>query len=107
MTNTFDFQIQTTASDGKCAPADIPQMAKDLGIRAIAITDHDTVGGVEAARAKGSELNIEVIPGIELSVEEHNAHILGYGIDTKNPELLAELEKFRAGRIEGAGAGLS
>lgn len=100
--NTFDFQIQTTASDGKCAPAGISKMAKDLGIETIAITDHDTVGGTEVALEQGRELGVRVIPGIELSVEEHNAHILGYGIDVKNPVLLTELEKFRIGRIEGA-----
>lgn len=102
MSNTFDLQIQSTASDGKHAPAEILEMAKENGLNTIAITDHDTIGGVEGALKAGGELGIRVIPGIEMSVEERGAHILGYGLDYKNSELLAELERFREGRIEGA-----
>ena len=100
--NTIDLQIQTTASDGKHAPREVVAAAKEYGISVIAITDHDTVGGVEEALRAGGEFGIRVIPGIEMSVEERGAHILGYGIDYKNPELLNELEKFRKGRINGA-----
>lgn len=100
--NTFDLQIQSTASDGKHAPADIVRMAKDLGISPIAITDHDTVAGVADAMHQGQELGVRVISGIEMSVEEHGAHILGCGIDPAHAGLLAELEKFKEGRINGA-----
>lgn len=100
--NTIDLQIHTTASDGIHTPRDVAQMAAEQALRVIAITDHDTVDGVEEALRAGEELGVRVIPGIEMSVEENGAHILGYGIDYKNPELLAELEKFRQGRIEGA-----
>lgn len=102
--NIFDLQIQSTASDGKHSPRDLVKMAKELGLQTIAITDHDTVGGIAEALMAGGEFGIRVIPGIEMSVEEHNAHILGYGIDYKNQRLLEELEKFRQGRIEGARA---
>lgn len=102
--NSFDLQIQSTASDGKHSPREIVQMAKDAGLAVIAMTDHDTVGGVGEALRAGGEFGVRVIPGIEMSVEEHNAHILGYGIDYNNPQLLAELEKFKQGRIEGARA---
>lgn len=101
-TNTIDLQIQSTASDGKHAPREIVAMAKEEGLQVISLTDHDTVAGVAEALEAGREMGVRVIPGIEMSVEEHGCHILGYGLDDKNPELLSELEKFRQGRIEGA-----
>lgn len=100
--NIFDLQIQSTASDGKHSPRQLVEMAQEQGLRVIAITDHDTIGGVEEALAAGKEFGIRVIPGIEMSVEDHDAHILGYGIDYKNAALLEELERFRRGRVEGA-----
>ncbi len=102
MNNTFDLQIQSTASDGKHAPTEIVAMARDLGLSVIALTDHDTVAGVDEAIAAGSERGVRVIPGIEISVEEYGAHILGYGIDQRESRLLGSLEKSKQGRIEGA-----
>ncbi|TSC78475.1 MAG: phosphotransferase domain-containing protein [Parcubacteria group bacterium Gr01-1014_33] len=100
--NTIDLQIQTTASDGKHTPREVVAMAQDEKLETIAITDHDTVSGVEEGVRAGEEFGVRVIPGIEISVEERGAHILGYGIDCKNEALLAELEKSKQGRIEGA-----
>ena len=100
--NMFDLQIQSTASDGKHAPAEIVGMARELGISVIALTDHDTVAGVDEAMSAGSEQGVRVIPGIEMSVEEWGAHILGYGIDHKNPVLVDELEKSAQARMDGA-----
>lgn len=102
MKNLFDLQIQTTASDGRHTPREVVAMAKPGGLHTIAVTDHDTVGGVGEALLAGGEFGVRVIPGIEMSVEEHGAHILGYGIDYKNIILLSELEKFREGRVAGA-----
>lgn len=100
--NTIDLQIQSTASDGKHSPQEIVKMAKEAGLSVIALTDHDTIGGVSEALLAGGEFGVRVIPGIELSVEEHGVHILGYGIDHRNEKLLSELEKFREQRISGA-----
>lgn len=100
--NTFDLQIQSTASDGKHAPAEIVVMAREERIEVIAITDHDSVGGVAEAQKAGKEAGVRVIPGIEMSVEEHGAHILGYGLNSEHPKLLEELRIFHQGRIEGA-----
>lgn len=100
--NTIDLQIQTTASDGKHSPRECVKMAAEQGLRVIAITDHDTIGGVEEALRAGEEFRVRVIRGIEISVEEHGAHILGFGIDEKNPELLAYCEEAKLRRIEGA-----
>lgn len=79
-------------------------MANDLGLSTITLTDHDTVGGVREAMAAGREFGVEVIPGIELSCHHKNLglHILGYGIDIANQQLLAALEKIRVSRISRA-----
>lgn len=76
----IDLHIHTSASDGSDSPAEIVEKAKALGLTAIAVTDHDTLAGVEEAMARGREVNIEVIPGVELSVNYYgkNLHLLGY-----------------------------
>lgn len=102
MAQTFDLQIQSTASDGKHTPAEIVAMARDLGIRVIAMTDHDTVGGVDGAMDAGASQGVRVIPGIEMSVEDHGVHILGYGIDHGHAGLLTKLQSFQEARIAGA-----
>lgn len=102
MPHNFDLQIQSTASDGKHAPREIVGMARELGITVIALTDHDTVAGVDEAIVAGEEYNVRVIPGIEISVEEHGAHLLGYGIDHRHEVLLARLAQYALDRMEGA-----
>lgn len=102
MSHTFDLQIQSTASDGKHTPAEIVGMARDLGIAVIAMTDHDTIGGVGEALGAGAALDVRVIPGIEISVEDRGAHILGFGIDHTDSVLLARLNEFQKARVEGA-----
>lgn len=96
--NTFDLQIQSTASDGKHTPRDLVEMAKRGGVGIISITDHDTVAGVSEALELGNELKVRVIPGIEISVEEHGAHILGYGIDHTNKQLQEFAARFKEER---------
>ena len=100
--NIIDLQIQTTASDGKHSPAEIISMAHERHLIVVAITDHDTVGGVQEALNAAARANVRVIPGIEMSAEEHGLHILGYGIDHTDTGLLKKLEEFKQGRIEGA-----
>lgn len=100
--NTIDLQIQSAASDGIHTPREIVMMAKEAGVFVIALTDHDTVAGIPEARAAGEATGVRVIPGIELSAEEHDIHILGYGFDYTDAALIAVLEKSRQSRIEGA-----
>ena len=84
----IDMHVHTTASDGTCSPAEVVKLAKEKGLAAIAITDHDTVSGYEEARKAGEELGIEVIPGIEISTRYLGpVHILGYYLDTSSPVL--------------------
>lgn len=99
MSNQFDLQIQSTASDGKHTPREIVIMAQELALRTIALTDHDTIAGVPEALAVGAEFGVHVIAGIEMSVEEHQAHVLGFGLDIQNAALLSALEESRALRL--------
>lgn len=97
--NTIDLQIQSNASDGVHPPRELIRMAKERNVEVVSLTDHDTVAGVAEALQAGSEFGVRVIPGIEISVEENGVHILGYGIDYKNPildeRLLAVAKKSR------------
>lgn len=85
----IDYQIQTTASDGKFSPRECVKMAKENRLTSIAITDHDTVGGILEALEAGREFGIEVISGIELSCSYRGRmiHILGFGIDPGDDSL--------------------
>lgn len=76
-------------------------MARDLGLRAIAITDHDTVSGFPEAAAAGRELGLEVVPGVELSSRYGKViHILGYYLRTESPALTRVLSAVVAERDE-------
>ena len=84
----IDLHVHTTASDGSCPPDKAVELAAELGLSAIAITDHDTVSGYAGAKAAGERLGLEVVPGIEISTKYDRAvHILGYYIDPQSPEL--------------------
>lgn len=102
--NTFDLQIQSSTSDGKYAPRELVKRAKGLGLKIIAITDHDTVAGISEALTAGEDYGVEVIPGIEISAADDRAflHILGFGVDHKNLELVTVLEEARQGRVDRA-----
>ncbi len=89
----IDLHVHTTESDGTKSPAEVVRLAKDLGLRAIAVTDHDTAAGYPAAAAEGERLGVEVVPGIEISTVFSGAvHILGYFIDPQSPEIAPVLE---------------
>ena len=78
----IDLHVHTTASDGTSTPAQAVRLAKDLGLAAIAVTDHDTALGYAEAAQTGRALGVEVVPGIEISTKYGGAvHILGYYID--------------------------
>ncbi len=89
----IDLHIHTTASDGTDPPCAAAEKAARLGLRAIAVTDHDNASGVEEAIKRGRELGLEVIPGVELSTDwrGHKAHLLGYFIDAASPALAPAL----------------
>ncbi len=94
MIGSIDLHIHTTASDGSLSPSEVVALAEKAGMKAIAITDHDTADGIEEAAAAAKEQGIELVPGIELSVDYkgRGIHILGYFIDTKNKHLRSLLD---------------
>jgi hypothetical protein len=91
--------MHSTASDGSRAPADVVRAAKRASLAAIALTDHDTVAGLDEARATGDELGVRVINGVELSAVEGDTetHVLGLHLrDTSVLERgLGELREMR------------
>ncbi len=99
--NQVDLHIHTTASDGALTPTQIVQRAARLGLKVVAITDHDTVAGIPEALAAGLVHGVEVIPGVEINTDVPGAevHVLGYFIDHTNQELEAELAVLRDGRV--------
>lgn len=85
----IDLHTHTIASDGQYTPLQLVDMAKKLGIELLSITDHDTVAGLAEAQRRSDEIDLNFIPGIEISCQDiEEIHILGYGIDVSNPELL-------------------
>src|SRR5258707_6687122 len=75
-----DLHCHSTASDGECVPAEVARRARQAGLTAIALTDHDTTDGVAAAAAEGEPLGVRVVPGCEFSVKAAwgELHLLGY-----------------------------
>jgi predicted metal-dependent phosphoesterase TrpH len=95
----IDLHTHSTASDGSMSPAELVRHAYDKGLAAIAITDHDTVNGVEQAVKEGMHLGIEVIPGVEISVDFNpEMHLLGYFPNGQVHSILKTLEELREKR---------
>jgi len=96
-----DLHIHTTASDGTFSPRRVVREAAKRGIHAIAITDHDTVQGIPEAIQAGKDMNVEVIPGVELATDERGVelHILGLFIDWENKTLQDTLKNLSVQRI--------
>lgn len=100
-----DLHVHTTASDGLLSPERMVEEAFKRGLSFIAITDHDTVAGVERAVKAGKELGLTVIPGIELNTDYNGTemHVLGYFIDISQQwfqRLLSDITNVRANRAQ-------
>lgn len=97
-----DLHLHTTASDGVLSPSEIVRYAKAKGLQAIAITDHDTIEGLEEGISEGERTGFEVIPGIEISAEHSpgSMHILGFFLDIHHPLLNERLEYLQKARAE-------
>ncbi len=97
----FDLQSHSVYSDGELAPAEVVARAAASGIELLALTDHDTVEGVEEALAAGAEHGVAIVPAVELSAvhgEHEDLHVLGYGVALADAEWLARLGDARADR---------
>ncbi len=97
-----DLHLHTTASDGRLSPKEVVKRAASLGLEVIAITDHDTVEGVEPALAEAPHFpHLLVIPGVELSAEdEQEVHVLGYFIDINHAGLRNRLKSLHDSRVK-------
>jgi predicted metal-dependent phosphoesterase TrpH len=100
MTGSADLHTHTFYSDGLHSPEEIVAAAKAAGLRAVAVTDHDGLDAIPAATEAGRAAGIEVIAGVELSVEIENrdVHLLGYFIDPTDERLRNHLDRYRRSR---------
>lgn len=96
----IDLHCHSTASDGILAPAEVVQVAAEVGLATIALTDHDTLAGLEEATRAGDALGVRVIGGCEFSVQAPwgEMHLLGYFLSPHDPEIEAFLVEARADR---------
>jgi predicted metal-dependent phosphoesterase TrpH len=93
--------MHSTASDGAYRPVQLVELARRVGLAAIAITDHDTLAGVAPARSRAAP-DLEVISGVEISAEHDGRefHLLGYFFDPDDESLNSALEHLRERRVE-------
>lgn len=79
----IDLHTHSTASDGSLPPAELVDLAKKTGLKALALTDHDTVAGIGEARRRAAELGLAFVPGVEIEIDfdPGEFHLLGLGID--------------------------
>lgn len=96
----IDLHLHTTASDGTDTPSEVVRIAFEKGFEAIAVTDHDSMNGVEEAAQAASALGMKMIPGVEISATgEREVHVLGYGM-TRCEILEGHLARMREQRSE-------
>ncbi|MBQ7526012.1 MAG: PHP domain-containing protein [Abditibacteriota bacterium] len=95
-----DLHTHTTASDGAKTPSEMVDLALDAGLKAVGITDHDTMAGTAEAAARGREIGIIVVPGIELSTTfgKSEIHILGYYLDPEADAIKTHMERCKFSR---------
>ena len=98
-----DLHVHSTASDGTYTPEEVAKLAKTIGLSAIALTDHDTIDGLDAFQKTGNTLGIETITGIEFAAlwEKHHRpeiHIVGLGFDPDHPALLERMKDIQNSR---------
>jgi 3',5'-nucleoside bisphosphate phosphatase len=97
----FDMHTHSTSSDGTLDPEQVVELASTRDLTGIALTDHDTTGGIERARAAAAGTRLTVLLGCELSAEHEGnpVHVLGYGFDPEEPTFAARRAWIREGRI--------
>jgi predicted metal-dependent phosphoesterase TrpH len=102
-----DLHVHTTASDGRLTPGETVALALARGVKVLALTDHDSTEGIDAARAAAEGSGLEIITGVEINTDtpQGEAHVLGYLFDHRDPALQARLADRRRARFE-RGAGI-
>jgi predicted metal-dependent phosphoesterase TrpH len=101
----IDLHTHTTASDGRCTPAELVARAAGAGVTVLSVTDHDTVDAADAAGQACATSGITFVPGIEITAvrDEIDVHLLGYFLDPASPGLRAFLGEQRLRRVDRAG----
>jgi 3',5'-nucleoside bisphosphate phosphatase len=103
----FDLQSHSLHSDGELAPAQVVERAAEAGVQLLALSDHDTVDGVDEALAAGALHGVRVVPATEISAVDgpyEDLHVLGYGIDHRSSLLGERLLAARGDRERRADA---
>jgi predicted metal-dependent phosphoesterase TrpH len=97
----IDLHTHSSVSDGTDTPEELVRRAVAVGLDVVALTDHDTFDGLDAAAEEGERIGIRVVPGVELSCSRggSSVHLLGYGPDPGHPELAEELLRVQGGRM--------
>ena len=97
-----DLHVHTTHSDGACSPCEVVVAAANVGLKALAITDHDTLSAIAVARPEAERLGVELIAGVELTAEYEGreVHILGHFLRDDDPSLVAATAGLRLARAE-------
>jgi len=97
----YDLHSHSTASDGSLKPTELVTLAKKSGVDCLALTDHDCVDGIEEAKQSAKKIDLEFIPGIELSVswEKFTIHVVGLNINTSYPALLEGTKQIKSYRV--------
>jgi len=100
--NLADLHVHTICSDGLRTPTQAVEEARDAGLQAVSLTDHDTVDGLVEAFEVGEKLGVEIVTGTELSahIKEREVHILGYCFDWQDPALNTTLNQVHQRRYE-------
>ncbi len=100
MPGHIDLHTHSSFSDGTHSPTQIAEKAHKLGLKAVALTDHDTTAGLDEFLSLKKVNGPQIVPGIELSAHHHlcSIHILGYGIDHNNHFLQEKLKSIQAAR---------
>src|SRR5262249_7725833 len=95
-----DLHVHTTHSDGVSTPCAVVQAAANLGLGAVAITDHDTLSALAIARPDADRLGVELIAGVELTAERDGReyHVLGHFFRADDPALVAATTRMRIAR---------
>lgn len=111
-TGLVDLHLHTTASDGRCTPAELVRRAAAAGVAVMAVTDHDTTAAVDAVQAAAGPLGVHAISGIEITAvaDGRDVHVLGYFLDHSDSKLqafLTDQREARVARVEAIGARLA
>jgi predicted metal-dependent phosphoesterase TrpH len=98
----IDLHTHTTASDGRCTPAELVARAAAAGVTVLSVTDHDTVAACDAVAAACEQAGIEFVAGIEITAvrDEADVHVLGYFLDPRSASLRGFLSDQRARRVD-------